>query len=289
MKKILLAALLAFPIVSMAQSHHEFGITGGISSYYGDLQPNIVPNKKFIEPSVGILYKYFFNPKIGLRFGANYIRLTAADSLSDNVTSQKRNLSFRNNMFEMYAGVEYNFMSFDFNRFKFTPYIFAGVGGFYGNPYALDLEDKKHFLRDLSTEGQGLPGYNGRNSYSLVNASFPIGIGAKFLIGKSVILGAEVNFRYTSTDYLDDVSRSYVNLDSLQFYKGSKAVEMSYRGNEKPQWDGNYPNYQFQRGDFKGNDWYMTVGMTATIYFDAFGNAKTYLQSRCPKIFGAGR
>lgn len=290
MKKFLLSALIALPIMAQAQKHHEIGLSVGAGSFYGDLQPNIWPDdNKMIQPTVGVIYKYFVNPRLGFRFGANYVRLTAADSLSLNKTYEKRNLSFRNNIGEIYGAIELNFFAVDEHRFKVSPFVFAGIGAFYSNPFAFDNEGKKQILRDLSTEGQGLDMYPDRQIYPLINAAFPIGGGLKFFIGKTIMLTTEVNLRYTSTDYIDDVSRFYVNLDTLNKYKGSKAVEMSYRGNRYYGWDGNYPNDEFQRGDFRGNDWYWTAGITATVYFDAFGNAKRYLQSRCPKIFGNAR
>jgi hypothetical protein len=165
--------------------------------------------------------------------------------------------------------------------------VFAGIGAFYGRPYAFDAQDRKMDLRSLSTEGEGLPQYPDRKVYPLVNAMFPIGGGIKFFVGRTLMLNAEVGLRYTTTDYLDDVSRTYVNMDTLLAYKGANSVNMSYRGNEKKyEWDGNYPNYRFQRGDYKQNDWYWTANVTATIYFEAFGNVKKYLQIQCPKIFG---
>lgn len=286
MKKLLLSAIVALPALVNAQKHHEVGLTAAVSSFYGDLQPNIIPeDNRLMRPSIGVMYKFFVNNHVGFRFAANYINLTAADSLSNNRTYERRNLSFRNNIGEVYGGIELNLLPVGPDKGKFTPYIFAGVGAFYSNPFAYDSKGEKVFLRDLSTEGQGLPHYPDRSVYPVINAAFPIGAGFKFFIGKTIMLSGEVNMRYTSTDYIDDVSKTYVNLDTLAAYKGTRAAEMAYRGPEHYNWDGNYPNYRFQRGDFRGNDWYWTAGITATVYFDAFGNAKRYLQSRCPRIF----
>jgi hypothetical protein len=272
------------------QKHHEIGIWAGAANYHGDLQHEWVPTGinggKTYQPAAGIIYKYFINPQLGFRFGASYVRITAADSLSEVKADQLRNLSFSNNIFELYGAVEFNFLPIEVNKFKVSPYVFAGVGAFYGRPFAQNDVGEKVFLRDLSTEGEGLPMYPDRKVYPLINAMFPLGGGIKFFIGKTVMLSAEVGLRYVATDYLDDVSRSYVNMDTLLAYKGQKSVDMSYRGNKKFDWDGNYPNYKFHRGDFKQNDWYWTVGVTATVYFDAFGNIKRYLQTQCPRIFG---
>ncbi len=276
-----------------AQKHHEIGLTFGAANYFGDLQTQTVPwgrdAAKTYRPSAGIIYKFFMNPRVGVRFGATYMRVTGADSLSKNAASRLRNLNFTNDMGELYGALEFNFLPVEVNKFKVSPYVFVGVGAFYSNPYTIDNDGEKTFLRTLGTEGQGLPNYPDRKIYPVINAMVPIGGGVKFFIGETVMLSAEVGLRYTATDYLDDVSRSYVNMDTLLMYRGSKTVDLSYRGNTNPDWDGNYPNYEFSRGDFKRNDWYWTAGITATVYFEAFGNVATYIQTKCPKIFGRGR
>ena len=290
MKRLLISFIFAIPLLASAQKHHEIGIWAGAANYYGDLQTKWIPtgtaNSKTYRPSGGILYKYFPNPRVGFRFGASYISITAADSLSDIKANKLRNLDFRNNMVELYGGVELNFLPIDMEKFHVTPYVFAGIGAFYGRPFTEDAGGNKIILRDMSTEGQGLAQYPDRKVYPLVNAMFPFGGGIKCFIGNTVMLSAEVGLRYAATDYMDDVSRSYVSMDTLLAYKGQKAVDVSYKGNMQREWDGNYPNYKFQRGDFKRNDWYWTAGLTATVYFDAFGNVKKYIQTKCPRIFG---
>lgn len=290
MKKFLLSILIALPFTNaIAQKHHEIGLSLGMANYFGDLQPKQIPwgvnDAKTYKPSIGLTYKYFVNPHVGFRFGATYARITAADSLSDIRANQLRNLSFTNDIFEIHGGIEINFLPIDMERFKFTPYIFAGIGGFYSSPFAEDNDKNKTKLRSLGTEGQGLPQYPDRKLYPVVNASFPLGFGFKAMIGNTMMISTEVGLRYTSTDYLDDVSRSYTNMDTLKIYRGSKAVEMAYRGNTQYDWDGNYPNFGFQRGDLRRNDWFWTVGVNVGIYFDAFGNIRDYIQTRCPRIF----
>ena len=163
---------------------------------------------------------------------------------------------------------------------KASPFLFGGISVFYFNPFAEDNNGNKIYLRPLSTEGQGLPMYPDRKQYSLVNMAFPFGGGMKFFVGQKLMLTGEVGFRYTNTDYLDDVSKSYVNLDTLQAYKGHVSKEMSYRGK-----DNNNPNYGYQRGDSKSNDWYWFANITATVYFRAFGNPRVYLKTKCPGFF----
>ena len=284
MKRILLSLALFLPLCLQAQEHHEIGLTVGAANYYGDLQPKFFPNYGY-EPMGGIIYKYFMSPRFGLRLGACYTNLTAADSLSSIAVNRARNLSFSTHLFELHGALEFNLIPIEILKHKATPFFFGGISVFYFNPYATDDAGDKVYLRPLSTEGEGLPMYPDRKQYSLVNVAFPFGGGMKFFIGNRIMLTGELGFRYTNTDYLDDVSKSYVNLDTLQAYKGKLAKQMSYRGNTVVGWDHNNPNYGFQRGDSKSNDWFWYANLTCTIYFRAFGNPKEYLKTKCPGFF----
>ena len=276
--------LLVLPLCSTAQRHHEIGLMVGTSNYYGDLQDKIFADHNY-HPMVGIMYKYFFTPHLGIRFGASYTQLAAADSLSNVAVKKARNLSFNTDLVEVHGAMELNFLPIDVDRMKVSPYIFAGISVFYYNPYAYTADGTKIYLRPLSTEGQGLPQYPDRKQYHLVNAAFPVGGGMKFLVGKTLVITTELGFRYCATDYLDDVSKSYVNLDTLAATKGAIAAQLSFRGNELVNFDGKYPDYKFQRGDSKNYDWYWFGGLGVNIYFDAFGNVKHYWQTHCPSIF----
>lgn len=284
MKRLLLSLALVLPMCTQAQQHHEIGLMAGVANYYGDLQDQVFPTYGY-KPMGGIIYKYFMSPHVGLRFGASYATVTAADSLSDIPAHVARNLSFQSHIFEVQGGLELNLLPIDIDRMKVTPYIFGGISLFYFNPTAEDPTGNKVFLRPLSTEGEGLPMYPDRKEYKNLTVAFPIGGGMKFLIGKTLVVTTELGFRYTNTDYLDDVSKSYVNLDTLAAYRGKLAAQMSYRGNEKSTWDHTTPSYTNQRGDSKANDWYWFGGVSVSIYFRAFGNMKDYLQGRCPVFF----
>lgn len=286
MKRLIYSLLLLsfFPFSAGAQMHHELGLMAGVANYYGDLQTETVPAYGY-KPMGGILYKFFLSPHVGFRFGASFAQLTAADSLSNISVNRARHLSFATNLFEFHGGIELNLLPIDVDRMKVTPYVFGGIGVFYANPYTTAQNGDKLFLRPLSTEGQGLSQYPDRKEYNLVNVSFPVGGGFKFLIGKALVITTEVGVRYTSTDYLDDVSRSFVNLDTLQAFRGAQASQISFRGDEVPNWDGTYPSYRFQRGDSKANDWYYFAGINVAVYFSVLGNVKEYIQTKCPSFF----
>jgi hypothetical protein len=292
LKRILLSLAILLPFLVKAQRpeprpHHEIGLFAGVSNYYGDLQDKWFPDYGY-KPNVGVIYKYFMHPRIGFRFGANYTRLTAADSLSDIPIKQNRNLRFETGLFEVHGGIELNLLAVDWDRAKVSPYVFGGIAVFYHNSFTDGLNGEKVYLRPLSTEGQGIPAYPDRKQYSLVNVAFPVGGGLKFFVGKTLMITTEIGFRYTTTDYIDDVSKSYVHYDSLFAYRSQQSVDLSFRSDEllPPESQLVYPEYRAQRGDSKTNDWYWFGGISVSLYLDAFGNMREYWQAKCPGLFG---
>jgi hypothetical protein len=273
------------PCFLFAQKHHEIGIFGGTSSYKGDLQNKWFPDNGY-KPCGGLMYKHFIHPNIGFRFGVTYATLYGADSTSTIATIKSRNLNFQTNLFEFHGGVEINLLPVDIDDYKVSPYLFAGISVFHFNPYTTGPSQEKIYLRPLSTEGQGLKQYTDRKVYSLNNVGIPLGLGFKVFCGKRVMLSTEIGFRYTATDYLDDVSKTYVNMDTLFANKGKQSVDYSYRTDELKGWDNNFPNDKFKRGDDNAKDWYWFAGIGVNIYFSSFGNIWPYKQTKCPtKVF----
>ena len=67
-------------------------------------------------------------------------------------------------------------------------------------------------LRPLRTEGQGMPGdtmFAPGTTYGPVAICIPMGIGIKKAFNGNGGIKLEFGFRFTNTDYLDDVSGSY--------------------------------------------------------------------------------
>lgn len=288
LKRFILSIAMLLPLCSFAQPHHEFGLSAGVSSYYGDLQQELFPDNS-THAMGGVIYKYFMNPHVGLRFGVSYTKLAAFDSLSKIPARRERNLSFETNLLEFHGGFEFNLLPIEKDRAKFTPYAFLGIAVFNFNPYTYGSQGERVYLRPLGTEGQNIPAYPDRKEYKLTNVSFPVGGGVKIFLGKTLLITPEIGFRYTNTDYLDDVSKSYVNFNTLKEYRGQQAADYAFRTDELAGWDGNYPDYRYQRGDSKQNDLYWFGNLTVTVYLKAFGNMYDYWQANCPAFLRSGR
>src|SRR5690606_11507381 len=53
--------------------------------------------------------------------------------------------------------------------------------------------------------------YPDRKQYSSMAVSIPVGVGIKYSLNERFNIGFEVLHRFTNTDYLDDVSKTYVD------------------------------------------------------------------------------
>jgi hypothetical protein len=223
MKKILFSFLLLSGCLGTAKlmaqyesevMEGEFGISVGAAHYFGDLNPRARLNRP--KPAVGIFIRKQFSNYVALRISGHYAKVGYSDIYNSNEFEKRRNLSFNSNIFELAIQGDFNFFKFipSDPYHRFTPYLTLGVGIFNFDPYAF-YRGQKVFLRPLGTEGQGTAAYPDRKPYSTVALCMPFGMGAKYAINPRMNLGVEVAYRFTSTDYLDDVSKTYVGSDKF--------------------------------------------------------------------------
>jgi len=186
----------------------EFGIGAGAAHYFGDLNPTVAVNRP--KANAGIFFRKQFNNYMSVRLSGEYALLGYSDQYSVNASQQRRNLSFNSHVWEAALSFDFNFFAFQpgFEDFRFTPYIGVGVGAFSYDPYAF-LGNQKYFLRPLGTEGQGSSAYPTFKTYAPIAVSVPLTLGVKYALSEQFNVFAELMYRFTNTDYLDDVSGVY--------------------------------------------------------------------------------
>ena len=273
-------------VAATSQLHAQdfrINVFGGMANYSGDLQARAITFQQ-ARYSIGAWLSYDLNPKIMLRGGLHYANVQAADKYQSNPQNQLRNLSFATNIWELHAGAEYHFLGMDTR--VFSPYVFGGLAAFHYNPYAFDTAGNKVFLKPLSTEGQGIAGYPDRKPYNLIQIAIPFGLGVRMMLTDRIDVGAEFGYRKTFTDYMDDVSRSYIDPTLLLAQRGPKAVEMSYRTHELPTHGSDpYPVNLEKRGSPKYKDNYYFFGLTFSYRLtggDKFNGGKRRSSMGCP-------
>ncbi|HJU45729.1 MAG TPA: DUF6089 family protein [Chitinophagaceae bacterium] len=189
----------------------EFGVSLGAGHYFGDLNNKArvnVPKLAF-----GVFFRKQFGMYTALRIAGHYAQLGYSDIYNTNNEFEfRRNLSFNSNIFEVTVQGDFNFFKFvpDDPYYRFTPYVTFGAGIFSYDPYAY-YRGQKYYLRPLGTEGQGSAAYPGRKPYGSMAFCIPFGVGVKYALTNKINVGFEVVHRFTTTDYLDDVSTTFVD------------------------------------------------------------------------------
>lgn len=290
MDKILkwfLLIILICTIAEQAKSQRLYvHIDGGAINYGGDLQDKLFTlNQANSLFGAGLYYK--LSTHIGIEGSLVTGKLAASDAKS-NTESYRRNLSFYSNITEASLLIRGNLWDVPGNK-KLTPYITGGIAFFHFNPYAYTLAGAKTYLRPLRTEGQGLPQYPDREIYKLNQFAIPFGGGLTYALSDNFMIGAEVNFRKTFTDYIDDVSSQlYADTAILRAARGDLAAKMSFRSDETEN-----PltfNDRISRGNPHKKDVYYTCVIKLYISLDNLfasggnGDTKTIRrQTGCPK------
>lgn len=243
----------------------EVGVMVGGMNYVGDLNHQHLDGK--VYPAVGFFGRYCMGDRWAATANVIYGRIKGGDPDVDRL----RNLSFRSHILEASLRMEFNFVPFgtDGYSFRTTPYLFVGVGFFHFNPQARYRNPKTDSetwvdLQPLHTEGQGSDAYQNRTPYSLLQMVLPFGMGFKMALSKEITLAVEYGYRYTWTDYIDDVSTTYVGSELLG---GGTAAALADRSSEVQE---GYENaVGIQRGDDSLNDAYAFFNLSLTVSMEA--------------------
>ncbi|CAG5080050.1 DUF6089 family protein [Parvicella tangerina] len=286
MKKLLLLPVLFLAFSSFSQSwkylRHEVTFGLGTSHFLGELGgANDIGSSgikgfkdlefKLTRPTVAIGYRFYLSPMFALKADISYGRLNGDDALTTEQFRQNRNLHFRSPVIELAGRLEFYPLKEYFGHLyrtngvvgkrvnHWSPYLFAGVGGAWFNPKA-EYNGDWVALQPLKTEGV---------DYKRIMAVFPMGAGVKYAITKQFSIGLEIGLRYTTSDYVDDVSDVYVDQsgsDATTQYLADPSLDLvpSYT-------DGTY-TYDptapgMQRGDPSNKDAYVFTLLTANYKF----------------------
>jgi len=260
MKKIIFALVVLCSLSqnSFGQFHtnlskSELGVMVGVSSYIGDLN-QFAPYKE-MHLGGGLIYRYNIHSRLSFRANLLYGELSGNDAKSSIDAYKRRNLNFHTKIFELGAGLEFNYFPFQLghDRYKGTMYVLAEIAVFRMNPKT-NYNGTEVELRPLGTEGQGTP-LNKKGFYSLTQLSIPVGVGAKLTVSKRVGFNVEIGIRKTFTDYIDDVhADSYVDPVKLAAVSSPTTVALSNRSG----------NLYGQRGNASTKDWYLFAGAMIT-------------------------
>ena len=253
-----------------ANAQYNWEIGGGINAtnYLGDIGGGIESGKnsiadlKMSETKLGItaFTRYRLDRRFSLGAFLTYGRISGADSLSENPSRRGRNLSFRNDLYELALRLDINlYTNYDVGRKgyynpDFRLYAFGGIAGTYSSPKA-NYQGEWHKLQELNTE-------NLFKQYSKIILAVPVGLGFYFTYDRVNRFGFEAQYSFTFNDYLDDVSTIYADQSKLP---NDLSRALANRRGEVDDDDLPHPN-NYTEGNKRGNpdnyDSYMFLRVT---------------------------
>ncbi|QDH79377.1 hypothetical protein FKX85_10145 [Echinicola soli] len=219
MRYLLCTVLLAITLLEAnAQSFNRFkfeepwsfGVGGGVTQYFGELY-SLWKYYEGVQPdyNININVRRTIGTNTRLRLDASYIQMSGQDYPSDpRAYRYPRELHFRARNVELAFLAEYHYKPvklYNITRHFLNWYVFAGVGATTNTPKA-QLDGEWYNLRPLALEN---------NEYPAVVMVFPMGLGMKYKLNVYTDLFIEGNYRFTLSDYLDDIS-AYNIRDSYQ-------------------------------------------------------------------------
>jgi hypothetical protein len=231
--KAFLLLLIIIPTLVSAQrwkrQRYEWVAGVGATQFLGDLGGrNQVGSDWFFDLDaastryvVNLGFRYKISQYVSVKTGLTFGEIAANDKFTDEPYRNNRNLHFRSPVVEWATQMEVSWMRESIgSRYKIRRvrgrgrkgsqvyvYGFAGVALLYMNPMA-KYNGKWHSLKPLHTEGQDF--VPSRAEYSNWQLTIPFGVGMKYALDKKSSIGLEYGLRKTFTDYVDDVSTSYV-------------------------------------------------------------------------------
>jgi hypothetical protein len=203
-----------------------------------------------------LMYRYNVNARLTYRFNILASSVEAYDADSKNEILRNRNLSFQSNIQELAGGLEFHYYKYQLGnkKYRFTTYMIIQAGLFHFNPTTIYDGDTIK-LQPLGTEGQGT-NFGKKRKYSRYQPCIPIGLGAKFCIGKFTNINFDIAIRKTFTDYIDDVGANY-SVDPNAFNTNqSIAQTLSNRSLDNSRYS--------RRGNSSTNDWYVYYSASLT-------------------------
>jgi hypothetical protein len=214
MKRLLTLVLFLICFSAYPQSFYRYrfeapwSISAGIgpTQYFGELYSFWKYNEG-VQPewNANFSVNYIFGTHLKARAEGTYYQMSGSDPPSDpRAFRTPRNLHFRARNWEVAGIIEYYWHPVklsNITRHLWNPYIFAGVGMSTNNPQA-ELNGAWVDLRPLQLEN---------NPYEKYIVVFPMGLGFKYKLNVYMDMKFEGNYRFTLTDYMDDISAFNVN------------------------------------------------------------------------------
>ncbi len=263
---------------------YEAGISLNAMNALTDMGGKKGIGKKFLKDlnigkthiSGGVFFSASFKNAVALRLEGTFGQISANDDVLLGITDIakerfNRNLNFRSYITDVTAMLEihpmYIFIDWPAKETtppRTSPYLLGGIGYFSFNPQT-KVGNRLVDLQKLSTEGQGFAEYPDRPVYKLNQLNIPMGAGVKYELSPLINLRGELVYRKTFTDYIDDLSSTYIDPALFDKYFGVGSQKSITARALYDRQIINRAGIDGKRGTEKNNDAYFTVNLKISV------------------------
>lgn len=291
----------------------EAGLNFGPTFFLGDLGGNRGVGTTFIKDvnleltkmMKGAFISFYPNKWLGFRLAGQYTFVAGRDNIintkgEDELYRKARNLDFKSHMWEAYTAIEIAptmlFAKYDDYDPRIKPYGFIGIGLFHFDPQGsltnANGAQTWYKLQPLHTEGQGFPEYPNVKDYKLTQVNIPMGAGIKYDLSSKVTTAVELLYRKTFTDYIDDLSTTYIDPFYFTKYLSAADAAIARKIHDKTITSLSPGVNQRvspgdQRGNVNNNDAYFSFVLKLGIKIgpDNSSDGRAARQTRCPHFY----
>jgi len=185
-KCIIVTIIILWHFKLDAQEKFDFGGSGGVSYYMGDINSHKFPYMP--APAFGALVLYNITNRHAISFALNKMSLSGADELNKNMFYQVRNKSFTTSLYSVESQFVFNFLPYE------------------------NMTKARENITFFTAGGLGYSIISNTNSGAKQHLSLPLTIGAQYNIIKMVTLGVKWTYYKTFNDKIDGVKTLENNL-----------------------------------------------------------------------------
>ncbi|MBS3915417.1 MAG: hypothetical protein KG003_13060 [Bacteroidetes bacterium] len=229
---LVLVLLLGCLSIQQAKAQLEFVSFFGTSHYSGDLGGGFSFSEMNTSElsfgstrfALGAGVRAYATRRLAFRGNLFYGKISGDDKYTDNIPRRNRNLNFYSPIVGITGYMEFHFGFGSKGVDQF--YLMGGADYFHFNPKT-KYKGSVVELQPLGTEGQYF--IQDKAPYNLNSGAMVLGMGANLFYSPRATLSLEITGHRTFTDYLDDVSTTYVDKSQLLTSNGQDAVALADR------------------------------------------------------------
>jgi hypothetical protein len=228
---VMLTCYCIFCTAQQWQNNYEFGLSGGLFLYQGDLTPRTEGAIETPRFGVNLYASRILGNSFSIRANLTIGSLHADDAVYEKPEwRQQRNFMFSTPIIEPSAQIVWDVLGKNRMRTGFVPYVYGGVGVSFLN---ISRDYSRFNTEAFSSEPNVSEGLQRDIERGRPGALFvlPAGVGIKYWLTRNIAINAEASYRFSFSDYLDGFSQAasptkrdyyYVHSIGIVFRPGGK-------------------------------------------------------------------